>query len=267
MLQQTQVERVTPLFLAFVENFSSFAALAQGSRADVIRLWKGLGYNSRAVRLHELARRVTETYGGTLPQNVEQLRALPGVGPYTLAAILAFAFNEPTIAFDTNIRRVVHRLFWGLEHPYQASLATIEARASDMLPQVNARDWNAAMMDLGSSLCTARAPKCLLCPLQADCAAAPIDAYKLADRAKAARRPGGPQSRIRFEETKRYARGRIVDCLRALAPAARISLLDLHYELRTHLAGRAQDEVAQILAELRRDGLVDHDEGGFCLQQ
>lgn len=265
MLQQTQVDRVIPLYEAFLAAFPDFAALASASRADVLRLWKGLGYNSRAVRLHELSRRVLEYHGGELPRDPELLRALPGVGPYTLAAILAFAYNEPAVAFDTNLRRIVHRVGWGVEHPYLAPLGAIEDQAARLLNRRRSREWNSAMMDLGATLCTARAPKCLLCPLQKLCRAAPVDAASLAIRARAATKKGGPQAQLRFEETTRYARGRIIDRLRALPAGERISFLDLHDDLRPQLGGRDEAEIDRIVTALVQDGLVDHNERGVCL--
>jgi A/G-specific adenine glycosylase len=265
MLQQTQVDRVLPLFLAFLERFPDFAALAAAERSEVVRYWKGLGYNSRAVRLHELARRVVELHHHEMPRNHEQLRALPGVGPYTHAAILAFAFNEPAIAFDTNIRRVVHRLFWGIEHPYKVEEAAIEAKSAEMLPLGIAREWNAAMMDLGATICTARAPKCLICPLQKFCVASPIDGAQLADLAKKNAKPPRGQAKLKFEETTRYARGRIIDHLRALPAKERISLLDLHTDLKPQLGTRDEAVIDRIVADLVRDGLVESDLTGVRL--
>ncbi len=101
--------------------YPSFEALASAARADIVRAWKGLGYNMRAVRLHELAQAVVTQFDGTMPSEVEQLRALPGIGPYTAAAIRTFAFEIDDVAIDVNLRRVVHRLQFGLEHPPRAN--------------------------------------------------------------------------------------------------------------------------------------------------
>ena len=117
MLQQTQVERVIPIFERFVHAWPDFAALAAASQADVVRAWKGLGYNSRAVRLHKLARAVCERYAGVLPSAQPELLALPGIGPYTARAIAAFAFDADVAAIDTNVRRIVHRTQLGIEWP------------------------------------------------------------------------------------------------------------------------------------------------------
>ncbi|MBV8299690.1 MAG: A/G-specific adenine glycosylase, partial [Candidatus Eremiobacteraeota bacterium] len=115
MLQQTQVERVIPLYHAFIARFPDFAALAAADAGDVVRAWRGLGYNSRAVRLHALARAVVARHGGKLPPETEALRALPGIGAYTAAAVRAFAFELDDAAVDVNVRRVIHRVAFGLE--------------------------------------------------------------------------------------------------------------------------------------------------------
>ncbi|HTA37642.1 MAG TPA: hypothetical protein VK760_01130 [Candidatus Acidoferrales bacterium] len=256
MLQQTQVDRVVPKFDAFVARFPDFAALAAASTADVLREWKGLGYNSRAVRLKRVAEAVCERYGGVMPQETALLRELPGVGPYTAAAIRAFAFNIDDAPVDTNIRRIVHRLFFGVEFPVEASPRELDERANELVPSGAAHDWSSAMMDLGASLCTARAPKCLPCPLIANCAAAPIDAAALEAARTANAKPRSPQEALRFESTTRYARGRIVDRLRELPPGAGISLLDLHRDVAPLLPGRPIEAVDELVGALERDGLV-----------
>jgi A/G-specific adenine glycosylase len=265
MLQQTQVDRVIPKFEAFVARFPDVRALAESSIAEVLRLWQGLGYNSRAVRLHRVAREVVERFGGAIPRDSEQLRSLPGVGPYTASAVRAFAFNEDDVAIDTNIRRIVHRLSFGLEYPAPRSSRELDAAAREMLPQGSAHDWNSAMMDLGATICTARAPKCLLCPLAPRCASAPVDAARLeALRREHAKSPS-PQQAMPFEKTTRFARGRIIDRLRALPPGRRISLLDLYGDLRALLPERSLEDVTGLVAILHRDGLVALDGDSVAL--
>lgn len=252
MLQQTQVDRVIPIFNAFVARFPDFRALAGAASADVVRAWRGLGYNTRAVRLQRVAAAVVECFGEDLPSDREALLALPGIGPYTASAIRAFAFDLDDVALDTNLRRIVHRIRFGLEFPVQAGTSEIDDAARSMLATGRSFAWNSAMMDLGAGICTARAPKCLLCPLRAGCAAAPVDATQLARLQRA--KPRAP--RTRFEETRRYARGRIVDHLRALAPGHAISLLDLHAALQPALGARDAQELADLVAALERDGVV-----------
>jgi A/G-specific adenine glycosylase len=124
-----------------------------------------------------------------------------------------------------------------------------------LVPPGRGHDWNSAMMDLGATICTARAPKCLICPLQPECAAAPIDAAQLETARAAHSRKPSPQEAIPFEQTTRYARGRIIDRLRELPPGKRISLMDLHHEV-THRIGRSAQELENLLEALSRDGLV-----------
>jgi A/G-specific adenine glycosylase len=266
MLQQTQVDRVVPKFQAFVELFPDVAALARASTSGVVRQWKGLGYNSRAVRLQAVARAVVERYGGTIPSDLSALQELPGIGPYTASAIRTFGFDIDDAPIDTNVRRIVHRLEFGLEFPPKASPKQLDAAARALVPRGNAHDWTSALMDLGSSLCTARTPKCLLCPLQSACAAAPVDAAAL-DRARTAASPkrASAANALPFEATTRFARGRIVDRLRDLEPGHRISLLDLHRSLEPLLPGRTFDDVASLVSALERDGLIASDGDAVAL--
>jgi A/G-specific adenine glycosylase len=267
MLAQTQVERVVPKFEDFVARFSGFASLASATVADVLREWKGLGYNSRAVRLRSLAQDVVGRYGGNLPAEREQLRMLPGIGPYTAAAVRAFAFDIDDAPIDTNVRRIVNRLFFGLEYPHRAAPRELDARARELVPPGRAHDWNSALMDLGSSICTARAPKCLLCPLRSECMSAPVDATLLERLRAAAGARRSPQNSIPFERSSRYARGRILDRLRDLPPGGRISLLDLHYFIGHAAPGRSVEEVSKLVDALSRDGLVTRDGTGVALPE
>jgi A/G-specific adenine glycosylase len=265
MLQQTQVDRVVPKFEAFVSRFPDVRALAAASAGDVLRLWQGLGYNSRAVRLHALARCVVERFGGAIPRDADRLRTLPGVGPYTVAAIRAFAYEEDDAPIDTNIRRIVHRLFFGIEYPARATPRELDTRAREIVPAGNAHDWNSALMDLGATLCTARAPKCLLCPLQTLCGAAPVDAASLEALRSRTVRKRSTQNTIPFEQTTRYARGRIVDRLRELAPGKRISFLELYDDVAPLLPQRTANDVRVLVERLERDGLIARSGEEFSL--
>ena len=256
MLQQTQVDRVIPKFEAFVAQFPDVRTLAAASKADVLRAWRGLGYNSRAVRLQQVAEAIVARHGGVVPRDRDALTALPGIGAYTAAAIRSFAFGLRDAAVDTNVRRIAHRFFAGLEYPPKATAREVDAWAARLVPARDAHDWNSAMMDLGAELCTARRPKCLLCPLRAQCAAAPIDAAALdaARQAYVARRKRAPATP--FAATTRFARGRIVDRLRELPPGQAISLLDLHGCLQGVLIDRSVDDLRALVGALERDGLV-----------
>jgi len=265
MLQQTQVERVLPLYAAFVARFPDFAALAAAPAADVVRMWRGLGYNSRAIRLHRIAREVTGA-GGRLPQEREALLDLPGIGPYTAAAVRAFAFDADDVALDTNLRRVVHRVMLGLEHPPRASERELDGLLRAALPHGSAHDWNSALMDLGATVCTARAPKCLVCPLRDACAAAPIDPASLAVAMRAHAKKKSPQEALPFERTQRFLRGRIIDRLRDLPENAAISLADLQADLRPIVTDERMPEIADTVRALIREGFVVERDGAYALQ-
>ena len=258
MLQQTQVDRVIPAFEQFIERFDSFASLAAAERAEVVRAWKGLGYNARAIRMHEAARTIVAQHGGVIPESREQLRALPGFGPYMTGAIRAFAFGLDDVALDVNLRRVMHRLHFGPEVPPRTKPAEVEARARALLPPGKAAAWNAALMDLGAMVCTARAPQCLFCPLRPWCAAAPLAPQGVKPVATPR---NGPQARLPFPKTRRYARGRVLDRLRELAPGEKLSPAAFD-----SLLAPTPYSADEILAGLERDGFLDRDENGVRLR-
>jgi A/G-specific adenine glycosylase len=168
MLQQTTVATVRPRFEAFVTRWPDVAALAAADEADVMAAWAGLGYYSRARNLIACARAVVAGHGGRFPDSEDGLRALPGIGGYTAAAIAAIAFGRRAVVVDGNVERVVARLF-AIETPLPAAKPLIYDAAESITPAARAGDFAQAMMDLGSSLCTSRDPKCLLCPLRGDC--------------------------------------------------------------------------------------------------
>jgi A/G-specific adenine glycosylase len=256
MLQQTQVERVIPLYEAFLARFPTFAALAAAEAGDVVRAWRGLGYNSRAIRLHALARAVVARHGGALPDDTDSLRALPGIGAYTAAAVRAFAFEHDDAAVDVNLRRVIHRVEVGLEHPARAGDRELDTLALAAVPRGGAHDWNSAMMDLGATICTARAAKCLVCPLRVACAAAPVDPAQLARlaRTRAARKP--KQSALPFERTTRFLRGRIVDRLRDVSPGESLAVDILERDLAAIVPADRLHEIPHVVNTLVREGIV-----------
>ena len=214
MLQQTQVVRVIPRYEAWLERWPTAAALAAAPVADVLREWVGLGYNRRALRLREACVIVAE-HGWP-----EDLATLPGVGPYTAAAVGSFAFGRDELAMDTNLQRVF-------------------ARVGDLAPPPGAfATFNHAAMDLGATVCTARRPRCDACPLGCGWVGEPV----VAKAAKAA-------PRVRFEETDRYVRGRIVAALAAGEPLPEAI---------------EADRIERALAGLERDGLVVRGPGDAC---
>jgi A/G-specific adenine glycosylase len=267
MLQQTQVDRVLPKYASFIARFADIESLAAATTADVLREWKGLGYNSRAVRLQSIARTVCAQFGGTIPSEREQLLSLPGVGEYTAAALLAFSFERDALAADTNVRRVLHRALYGVEYPPSVSVRELDAAGRRLIPRTRGHDWNSALMDLGSMICTARSPKCSMCPVRRSCRAAPVDAASLEGlRAKfAAKR--SPQEALPFEQTTRFARGRIVDRLRELPPGGGISLVHLRRELRAVLPPHTLRVMEKTLKALERDGIVRREGESFALRE
>jgi A/G-specific adenine glycosylase len=170
MLQQTTVVTVAPYFDRFVVRWPTVSSLAASSLDEVLHQWQGLGYYARARNLHACARAVVERHGGSFPDDVAGLRALPGIGDYTAAAIAAIAFDRREAAVDGNVERVVARLF-AVREAMPAAKPRLRALARDLVPESRAGDFAQAMMDLGATICTPRRPRCVLCPWQKDCAA------------------------------------------------------------------------------------------------
>lgn len=227
MSQQTQIDRVVEHHERFIERFPTIDALAAASKADVIRAWRGLGYNRRAVNLYAAARICLDRFAGSLPRKIADLRRLPGIGPYTAAAIALYAFGEREPVVDTNIRRVFTRVAPRLQA--EDAMRTLLHRCRDP------RRVTQAVMDLGATVCTARTPRCDACPLIAACAARLSPDAAVRERAEP------------FEGSRRQIRGRIVDLLRdAHRPVAAADLL-----------ARAETRDARILDALERDGLIE----------
>jgi A/G-specific adenine glycosylase len=168
MLQQTTVAAVTPRFTAWVERWPDVASLAAAPDEDIMAAWAGLGYYARARNLVKAARAVVAEHGGRFPTTEAGLRALPGLGAYTAAAIAAIAFGERAVVVDANVERVVARLF-AIETPLPAARPAIREATDRITPDARAGDFAQAMMDLGSSICTVKKPQCLLCPIAVDC--------------------------------------------------------------------------------------------------
>lgn len=244
MLQQTGVDRVAATWPRFLERFPSFEALAAAPRQEVLRAWAGLGYNRRAVHLHELAKAVVERHGGRLPSDPAALRALPGVGPYTQGAIESLIFGRDVAALDTNVRRVVDRISLG----GVGSEKQIAAAAAELVPAGRSADWNQALMDFGSLQCVAISPACLLCPVADLCAAAPVPP---------GRRPRQvAEPTERFEGSRRYFRGRIVAVLRDMPPDGRVSLPDLTSRITPSSEIPDPARLESLVRALAKDGLA-----------
>jgi A/G-specific adenine glycosylase len=203
MLQQTQVARVIPKYQSFLSRFPSVAVCAASAVGEVVDAWAGLGYNRRAVFLHRLAVAVVEHHQARVPDDLDALLALPGIGPYTARAILVFAFERDVAVVDTNIGRVLARLTG-----QRLTLRTAQQLADRLVPDGAGWEWNQSMLDLGALVCTARSPRCGECPLQHVCrwcGRGPDPATGSA---------GVSRGQSRFAGSDRQGRGRLVDALR-----------------------------------------------------
>ena len=209
MLQQTPVARVEPTWRAWMERWPTPRDLADASTADVLRAWGRLGYPRRALRLQECARTISREHAGIVPSAEDALVALPGIGAYTAAAVVAFAYRRRSVVLDTNVRRVLGRLMDGTALPAPTLTVVERRRAASLVPVDDARAaaWAAASMELGALVCTARAPRCGVCPVAALCRWR-ADGYP--DDEHAHRRRSQP-----WTGTDRQARGRIMAELRA----------------------------------------------------
>lgn len=242
MLQQTPVDRVLPVWQAWLDRWASPSELAAEPQSEVIRAWGRLGYPRRAQRLHQAAISIRDQHGGQVPQEEEDLRALPGVGEYTAAAIRAFAFGRRSLVLDTNVRRVLARVVDGSAMP-TAHITRAERESADRLwPASDEASalWSAAVMEFGALVCTARAPACEACPIRHECA---WQASGSPETVPAMRR------QPRYEGSDRQARGALLAVLRdAPGSVTSASLAQ---------AWPAAEQRARALAGLIEDGLVD----------
>jgi len=172
MLQQTRVETVVPYYKRWLQRFPTIKRLALAKQGNVLATWEGLGYYRRALQLRQAARVITKEHGGRLPRSVASLRELPGIGPYTAAAIAAFAFGQDEIALDGNLRRVLARLIdLEIDPRSEDGEARLDRWARRHLPRGKASDFNQALMDVGAQVCLPREPRCGVCPIRSRCRA------------------------------------------------------------------------------------------------
>ncbi len=250
MLQQTPVSRVLPIWRDWVVRWPTASATAAASAADVVRAWGKLGYPRRAKRLHECATVIARDYGDEVPDDVEILLTLPGVGSYTARAVACFAYQQPVPVIDTNVRRVVARVVHGRADAAGASTVRDHADVSALLPNDgSAHRFSAALMELGATVCTARAPRCGLCPLSG------------CRWRQAGYPPGqGPARRPQaYAGTDRQVRGRLLDVLRDNEFPVTRAELDVAWLTDTEQRERA-------LNSLLADGLVKQTaDGRFAL--
>ncbi len=273
MLQQTQVERVLPKYQQFLTLFPTLAELAAAPTADVISAWVPLGYNRRAISLQAIARQVCAEYGGRIPDTIDELLKLKGIGRYTAGAIACFAYRKQVATVDTNIRRVLHRIFLDLEHPEpQVNDAQMLTLAEQVLPPGQAYNWNQALMDLGATVCTSSNPQCIHCPLSEVCRAyATMSQHSLFPSGTVLRQlrkvaeKKANYSAQPFTSSNRYFRGRIVDLLRTLPADERLTLATLGPQIKPDFSADDLAWLQKIVAGLVRDGLLDSSEEGVRL--
>lgn len=250
MLQQTPVSRVQPIWIDWVARWPTASATAAASAADVLRAWGKLGYPRRAKRLHECATVIVAEYADVVPDDVDTLQTLPGVGTYTARAVACFAYRQPVPVVDTNVRRVVARAVHGRADAGPASTSRDLADVAALLPKdATAHRFSAALMELGAIVCTAQSPRCGLCPLS-NCT-----------WRSAGYPPGAsvPRKAQRYAGTDRQVRGRLLDVLRGNDSPVSRAQLDVAWPADTAQGNRALDS-------LLVDGLVEQTaDGRFAL--
>ncbi|MGD9714569.1 MAG: A/G-specific adenine glycosylase [Thermomicrobiales bacterium] len=247
MLQQTQVDRVLPYYLQFLERFPTVAELATAPTAEVIRSWAGLGYNRRAVNLQRAAQAVMDRHGGKLPRTVTDLKALPGVGDYTAGAVACFAYEADVSFLDTNMKRVLERVWCGPEG--SSDNRTLLGLADELLPGGDSWRWNQALMEFGALHCTARKPLCGLCPLQASCRSFPF-----AQQSGPRREAGSGEV---FEGSNRYFRGKVLAVLRDTSDREKgIPLREIGELVREGFSEADVPWLDRLVRGLERDGLA-----------
>lgn len=239
MSQQTQIERVGRRWRSFVERWPDPAALSRAGTHDLLAEWAGLGYNRRALALRETARRIVRDHDGAVPEDLDALVALPGIGPYTARAILATAFGRPVAPVDVNVRRVVTRMHGG-----KVATGRIQAAADSMVTRRDPKRWVWAVMDLAATVCSRRAPRCSECPIREACASAgTVGEEPIA---------GAGTS---FESTNRWLRGQVLARLRAAGPGAWIPFAG---PIGTHGTTAVSTALTALEAEgfLEREGML-----------
>lgn len=239
MAQQTQISRVAEHWVTFMAAFPTVTVLADASTADVLRAWRGLGYNRRALSLQRAARAIVDDHGGRVPSDLEELRRLPGVGPYTARAVAAMAFGRAVGPVDTNVRRVLGRMTG------RQGSRDLQAIADAAVPAERPADWTHALMDLGATLCRPSRPRCEECPARAWCATTGPGSVA---RPRSKREP-------QFTSTSRWLRGRILDRLRDLP-------IDGWWRIEGPIGSHARPAVEAAVARMELEGLLERRPGG-----
>jgi A/G-specific adenine glycosylase len=276
MLQQTQVLRVEEVYKRFIREFPSLEELSQASNRHILLAWRGMGYNSRALRLRDAAHTIMMKYHGEFPRSMEELQSIKGIGHYTAAAIRNFAFNLSTPCLDTNIRRILHRVFFGPEKrdgTWKVSDKNLVRVAEEVLADatkkkgtrsipLDARNWHAALMDFGSLVCTKRGPKCAACPLRSGlCKAAfKVELRKIPQKMK---KEPGREIAGKFVPN-RIIRGRIVEFLRDEDRSVAWQDIGANVCIDWSLAAHGK-WLKQLLEKLEGEGMIASDGGGYLL--
>jgi A/G-specific adenine glycosylase len=248
MSQQTQIGRATVAWTSFVARFPTVERLAAASPADVLRAWRGLGYNRRALNLQRAARTIVRDHDGHVPRDLDALEALPGIGPYTARAVAALAFGMPVGAVDTNVRRVLGRIVGGTSSMPPRQLQQLADRA---VPADRPGDWTHAVMDVGATLCRPARPRCPDCPAVAWCRFAAAGAVGSgSERSVPAAAPTGSAP---FASTARWLRGRLMDALRDAGDT------DGWLLVAPPIGEHGAEAVDRALMGMVRDGLVERD--------
>jgi A/G-specific adenine glycosylase len=266
MLQQTQVPRVIPTYRRFLDIFPTLNDLADATDAQIIRAWRGMGYNSRALRLRDAARTIRTLHAGIFPKDMDALLSIKGIGHYTAAAVRNFAFYLPTPCIDTNIRRILHRVFYGPERAdgtWPRDDAFLLKLADDVLtvamqhPERTSADWHAALMDFGSIVCTKRSPKWDQCPLAAKGLCLAAYRVPMLKRTKKKAEPGRHVGSTFVPN--RIFRGRIVEALRDAPKGLTLEAIGQHVCI--DWSPSEHDEwLRSLLSALVRDRLVRSNE-------
>jgi A/G-specific adenine glycosylase len=241
MAQQTQISRVSEQWATFMATFPTVESLADAPTADVLRAWRGLGYNRRALNLQRTARVIVSEHGGTVPPSLDDLLRLPGVGPYTARAVAALAFGQAVGPVDTNVRRVLGRL---VRADGATSVRELQSIADRSVPPARPADWAHALMDIGATVCRPNEPRCAECPAARWC--------RSATRATRRVRRGDAAAGASFASTSRWLRGRILDQLRDVPDeewGAVTGPIGLHEEMA----------VDNALLTMESEGLIERD--------
>ncbi len=263
MLQQTQVPRVIEKFREFLSLFPTICDLAKASKAEVIKAWSGMGYNRRALLLHQFAQVIVAEHKGVIPQTAEELMKLPGIGPYTAGALASFAYNQPEPAIDVNVRRIFMRFFHGkdqglpMERKEEKELHEL---VRQNIPAGKSRDFHNALMDFGSLICVRDVPRCASCPLQKSCKFFPKYSVQKENALFVMERRQEPGT---LEAGKfipnRIFRGRIVEFVRRNG-GKEILISELGREIKKDYHTQEKNWLRSLLIKLEQDGLIEVNE-------